>query len=302
MAIITTGSFAKAIFPGVNAFWGKAYEMHKKEYTDLFDVEKSSRNYEEDVGISGFGLAPVKTESGSISYDDERQTYVKRYTHTVYGIGYIITREMMEDDLYDIVGERRSKGLAFSINQTIETVAANVYNRAFNTSYLGGDGKAMVVSTHVTTNGDQSNVLTVAADLSELALEQMVIQINQATNDRGLKVAIMPKTLIVHPNEAFNAERILRSALQNDTANNAINAVKSMGVLPGGYKVNHYLSDADAWFVRTNAPDGLKFFMRRAPQFEMDNDSDTQNAKFMATVRFDSGWTDWRGVWGTPGV
>lgn len=302
MAIITTGSFAKAIFPGVNAFWGKAYEMHKKEYTDLFDVEKSSRNYEEDVGISGFGLAPIKTESGGISFDDERQTYVKRYTHTVYGIGYIITREMMEDDLYDIVGERRSKGLAFSINQTVETVPANVYNRAFTTSYIGGDGKAMIVSDHVTTNGSQSNVLTVAADLSELALEQMVIQINQATNDRGLKIAIMPKTLIVHPNEAFNAERILKSSLQNNTANNAINAVNSMGVLPGGYKVNHYLTDLDAWFVRTNAPDGLKFFMRRAPQFEMDNDSDTQNAKFMATVRFDAGWTDWRGVYGTPGV
>lgn len=302
MAIITTGSFAKAIFPGVNAFWGKAYEAHGKEYTDLFDVQKSNRNYEEDVGISGFGLAPIKAESGSISYDDERQTYVKRYTHTVYGIGFVITREMMEDDLYDIVGERRSKGLAFSINQTLETVAANVYNRAFNTNYLGGDGKAMCVTDHVTTAGSQSNVLSVAADLSELSLEQMVININNSVNDRGLKVAIMPKTLIVHPSEAFNAERILKSSLQNDTANNAINAVKSMGVLPGGYKVNHYLTDADAWFVRTNSPEGLKFFMRRAPAFEMDNDSDTQNAKFMATVRFDAGWTDWRGVHGTPGA
>lgn len=302
MAIITTGSFAKAIFPGVNAFWGKAYESHKKEYTDLFEVSKSTRNYEEDVGISGFGLAPVKSESGSISYDDERQTYVKRYTHTVYGIGFIITREMMEDDLYDIVGERRSKGLAFSINQTIETVAANVYNRAFNSSYTGGDGKEMCATNHVTSNGDQANELATAADLSEASLEQAVIDINNFKNDRGLKIAIMPKALIVPPALAFEAERILKSTLQNDSANNAINAVKSMGVIPGGAKVNHYLTDTDAWFLTTNCPDGLKFFMRRAPQFEMDNDSDTQNAKFMATVRFDAGWTDWRGVFGSPGV
>lgn len=302
MAIITTGSFAKAIFPGVNAFWGKAYESHRKEYPDLFDVEKSNRNYEEDVGISGFGLAPVKSETGSISFDSESQTYVKRYTHTVYGIGYIITREMMEDDLYDIVGERRSKGLAFSINQTIETVAANVYNRAFNSSYTGGDAKEMCATNHVTSNGDQANELATAADLSEASLEQAIIDINNFKNDRGLKIAIMPKKLIVPPALAFEAERILKSTLQNDSANNAINAVKSMGVLPGGYAVNHYLTDTDAFFIRTNCPDGLKFFMRRTPQFEMDNDSDTQNAKFMATVRFDAGWTDWRGVYGSPGV
>ena len=302
MAIITTGSFAKAIFPGVNAFWGKAYESHRKEYTDLFDVSKSNRNYEEDVGISGFGLAPVKSESGSISFDSESQTYVKRYTMTVYGIGYIITREMMEDDLYDIVGERRSKGLAFSINQSIETVAANVYNRAFNSSYTGGDAKEMCATNHVTSNGDQANELATSADLSEASLEQAVIDINNFKNDRGLKIAIMPKKLIVPPALAFEAERILKSTLQNDSANNAINAVKSMGVLPEGYSVNHYLTDTDAFFIRTNCPDGLKFFMRRAPQFEMDNDSDTQNAKFMATVRFDAGWTDWRGVFGSPGV
>lgn len=301
MAIITTGSFAKAIFPGLNAIWGQSYNEHQKEYTDLFDVQKSTRNYEEDLGTSGYGLAPVKAEAGSISFDSEQQTYVSRYVNVVYGIGAIITREMMEDDLYDIVGGRRTKGLAFSINQTIETVAANIYNNAF-TSGTGGDGSYLCVSTHSTSSGNQSNVLSVAADLSEAALEQMCININNSTNDRGLKVAIQPKTLIVPSSLAFEAERILKSSLQNDTSNNAINAIKSSGILPGGYKVNHYLSDTDAWFIRTNCPDGMKLFMRRAPAFEMDNDSDTQNAKFMASVRFVPGWTDFRGVHGSPGA
>lgn len=301
MAVTTTGSFAKAIYPGLNAVWGQSYKMHQKEYTELFDVESSSRNYEEDLGVTGFGLAPVKNEAGSISFDSEQQTYVSRYPHVVYGIGTIITREMMEDDLYDVVGGRRTKGLAFSINQTIETVAAGIYNKAF-TSGTGGDGSFLAVSTHSTNAGNQSNILAVAADLSEASLEQMVININNSVNDRGLKIAIMPRKLIVPPALAFEAERILKSSLQNDTSNNAINAIKSMGVLPDGYAVNHYLDDPDAWFVRTNCPDGLKFFMRRPPAFEMDNDSDTQNAKFLATVRFVPKWTDWRGVHGSPGV
>ena len=301
MAVITTGSFAKAIFPGLNAIWGQTYNEHQKEYVDLFDVQKSTRNYEEDLGTSGYGLAPVKAQAGSISFDTESQTYVSRYTHVTYGIGAIITREMMEDDLYDVVGGRRTKGLAFSINQTIETVAANVYNNAF-TAGTGGDGSFLCVSTHSTSAGNQSNVLAVAADLSEASLEQIIININNSTNDRGLKIAIQPKTLIVPPSLAIEAERILKSSLQSGTSNNDINAVKSMGVLPGGYKVNHYLTDTDAWFVRTNCPDGMKMFMRRAPAFEMDNDSDTQNAKFLATVRFVPYWTDFRGVHGSPGA
>jgi hypothetical protein len=301
MAVITTGSFAKAIYPGLNAIWGQSYAQHTKEYADLFDVQKSTRNYEEDLGVSGLGLAPVKSEGGSISFDTEQQTYVSRYTNVVYGLGVIITREMMEDDLYDVVGGRRTKGLAFSINQTIETVSANIYNNAF-TAGTGGDGSFLCVSTHATSSGNQSNILSVAADLSEASLEQMCININNSVNDRGLKIAIMPQTLIVPPSQAFEAERILKSSLQNDTALNALNAIKSTGVLPGGYKVNHYLTDNDAWFLRTNCPEGLKFFMRRAPAFEMDNDSDTQNAKFLATVRFVPKWTDWRGLSGSPGV
>jgi len=256
MAIITTGSFAKAIYPGVNAWWGKAYEEHRKEYPDLFEMSSSSRNYEEDVGVSGFGLAPVKAEAGSISYDTEQQTYVTRYTHSVFGIGFIITQEMMEDDLYDVIGGRRARELAFSINQTMETVAANIYNRAFNSTYTYGDGKELCATDHPTDAGSQANELAVAADLSEASLEQACIDIMNTKNYKGLRISIMPKSLIVPPALAFEATRILKSTLQNDTANNAINAVRTMGVIPDGVKVNHYLTDADAWFIRTNCPDG----------------------------------------------
>src|SRR3990172_231238 len=302
MAIITTGSFAKAIYPGVNAWWGKAYEEHRKEYPDLFEMSSSSRNYEEDVGVSGFGLAPVKAEAGSISYDTEQQTYVTRYTHTVYGIGFIITQEMMEDDLYDVIGGRRARELAFSINQTMETVAANIYNRAFNSTYTYGDGKELCATDHPTDAGSQANELAVAADLSEASLEQACIDIMNTKNYKGLRISIMPKSLIVPPALAFEATRILKSTLQNDTANNAINAVRTMGVIPDGVKVNHYLTDADAWFIRTNCPDGMKMFTRRAPAFEVDNDFDTSNAKFKASVRFSVGNTDYRGVFGSPGA
>ncbi len=302
MAVITTGSFAKLIYPGLNAVWGMDQKDHPKEYTALFDVETSDRNYEEDLGTQGFGLAAVKAEGGPISYDEAKQTYVTRYVHTVYGIGFIITREMMEDDLYGKIGKKRATALSRSINQTIETVGANVYNRAFNASYTGGDGKELVATDHPTASGNQSNELTTAADLSEVAIEQLVIQIMQATDERGLKQAIMPRSLIVHPNEAFNATRILKSALQNDTANNAINAIKAQGVFPEGVKINHYFSDTDAWFIRTNAMDGMKFFMRRKPAFETDGDFDSENAKFKGTVRFSCGWSDWRGVYGTPGA
>ena len=302
MAVITTGSFAKAIYPGVNAWWGKAYEQYPKEFPSLFDIEKSTRNYEEDVGVSGVGLAPVKTEGGSISYDQMNQTYVTRYTHLVYGIGMIITREMIEDDQYDVVGKMRSRELAFSIRQTQEVVSANVYNRAFNTSYLGGDAAAMCSASHSTASGNQSNTLAVAADLSEASLEQAVIDIMNFKNEKGMNISIMPKSLIVPPALAFEAQRILKSTLQNDTANNAINAVRSMGVIPEGAKVNHYLTDLDAWFIRTNAENGLKMFVRREPAFEMDSDFDTMNAKFLSTVRFVNGWSDWRAIFGSPGA
>jgi hypothetical protein len=302
MAIITTGSHPKALWPGVAAWFGRNYDELKKEYTELFDVESSDKNYEEDVQLTGFGLAPSKAEGSSITYDSETQGFVKRYTHTVYASGYMVTREEMEDNKYEEVSKRRAQALAFAMRQTKENVCANVYNRAFNASYTGGDGKRLLTTDHPSIAGDWSNVLSTASDLNETALEDMIIQIMNAKNDRGLRISLMPKALIVSPSEWFNANRILKSTLQSDTANNGINALKATNALPGGIVVNHYLTDTDAWFIRTNVPRGMLYFQRRAYEFVQDNDFDTENAKAKATERYSCGWTDPRGLYGSAGA
>lgn len=302
MPPIITGNFAKAIYPGVSAWYGMAYNEHTPEYPEIFSYNKSTRNFEEEVGITGFGLANVKAEGQGITYDTQYQGYIKRYTHVTYGLGFIITLEMMEDDLYDVVARRRARALAFSMRQTKEIVGANVYNRAFNSSYTGGDAKEMCATDHPNvTGGTWANELTTAADLSEASLEQASIDIGKLKNDKGLNIAIRPLKLIIPPDLEFEAVRILQSTLQNDTANNAINAIKSMGKIPQGYRVNHYFTDTDAWFILTDAPDGMKHFERRADSFGVDNDFDTENAKFKATARFSFGWTDPRGIFGSPG-
>jgi Mu-like prophage major head subunit gpT len=300
--VITTGSHPKALWPGMHKFFGRTYNEFKQEWSDIFDDETSDKNYEEDTEVTGFGLAPVKPQGGGISYDSESQSYTKRYTHVVYGLGYIVTEEEKEDNLYEEVSKKRIKALAFSLRQTEETVCANVMNRAFNSAFTGGDGSALLVLNHSSIAGAQSNLLATAADFSEASLEDICIQIMQATNSRGLKINIMPKKLIVPPGVAFDAERVLKSTQQSGTANNDINAVKSMGLLPDGCCVNHYLTDADAWFIKTNVPDGMRRFTRRATKFMQDNDFDTANAKAKATMRFSVGWTDWRGLYGTPGA
>lgn len=303
MAVMGTGHFGKTLWPGINEWWGKGYSEHKVEYTDLFDTYKSNRHYEEDVGVTSFGLMNVKAEAAPVQYDAERQTYTTRYTHVEYALGFIISRIIFEDDLYDIVGERRAKGLAFSARQTKEIVCANVYNRAFNSSYVGGDGVEMLSTAHPNwAGGTWSNELTTAADLSEPALEQACIDLMKFTNDRGLKIAVMPECLILPPDLVFEAERILKSPARVGTADNDLNALASMGKFPKGVKVNHYLTDTDAWFIRTNAPSGLKYWERRADAFSMDDDFDTDNAKYKCTMRFTAGWTDPRAIFGSPGA
>jgi hypothetical protein len=300
--VITTGNHPKALWPGMRKFWGREYDEHPMEWKEIFESLDSEKNYEEDTEVTGFGLAPVKAQAGAVQYDSESQGPTKRYTHVTYGLGYIVTREEMEDNLYEVVSKRRIKALAFSVRQTEEVVAANVLNRAFNTAYSGGDGKAMIVADHPTVSGTQSNVIAAAADLSEAAIESLCVQIMNARNSRGLNISVMPKKLIVSPNDAFNAERILQTTLRVGTANNDINAIKSMNVLPGGVCVNHYLTDADAWFIKTNVPNGLIRFNRRATEFKQDNDFDTENAKAKSTLRFSVGWTDWRQIFGSPGA
>lgn len=300
--VITTGNHPKALWPGIKAWWGRIYDEHVTEYTDLFDTESSSRSYEEDVEVTGFGLAPVKAEGQAVSYDSESQSFVSRYTHVAYALGYIVTYEELSDNLYEMVSKRRSQALAFSMRQTTENVGANVYNNGFDSNFTGGDSSAMLVTNHSTLSGDQSNILAVAADLSEASIEDLIIQIMGATNARGLKISLMPQKLIVPRQLWFEANRILRSVLQNDTANNAVNVLNSTNALPKGIFVNHYLTDTDAWFVPTNAPRGLIHYSREKTSFTTDNDFDTSNAKAKSYQRESFKWTDWRGIYGSPGA
>lgn len=300
--IITTGNIAKLLWPGLNARWGVSYTEHPKEYPDLVDLHTSDKNYEEDQELTGFGLAPVKTQGASIYYDTEGQGVTTRYTHINYGLGFIITEEAIDDNLYEKIGMQRTGNLAFSLRQTKENVVANLYNRGFSTSYPIADGAAMLSAAHPSFTGNQSNILATAADLSESSLEDLSIQIMQATNTRGMKIALMGRSVIVPPSLAFEATRILKSTLQSDTANNAVNAMRSMGLFPEGVKVNHYLTDLDAFFIRTNAEDGLKLFQRKAATFAQDGDFDTSNLKYKASERYSVGATDWRGIYGTPGA
>jgi hypothetical protein len=302
MGVIASSNFAKALWPGINAWYGKAYDEHTTEYTDLFEIQKSNKAFEEDVGVSSFGLAVAKDEGGSITYDEENQAFLTRYTHTVYGLGFIITKEMFEDDQYNVVGQKRAKSLAFSMRQTKEEVGANVYNRAFDSDYTGGDGLEMCSDQHLNWSGGVwANELSTAADLSETSLEQACIDIMKWTNDRGLKISVMPQSLHIPVDLLFEAQRILKSPLRSGTADNDVNALYSLGkfqkVVP-----NHYFNDTDAWFIRTNCPDGMKWFDRRPMSFGIDNDFDTENAKFKATERYSAGWTDPRGVFGSPGA
>jgi phage major head subunit gpT-like protein len=302
---ITTGSLTKALWPGVNAWYGETYQEWPAEYVDLFDEQNSSKAFEEEVGISGFGLAVEKGEGTGVSYDDARQSFVTRYVNRTYALGFIITQEAIEDNQYNlaVLGRRDAKALAFSMRQTREILAANVYNRAFTGTYTFGDGSALCVTTHpLYAGGTISNTLSVAADLSEASLEQACIDVAGFVNDRGLKISIMPKSLVIPKELMFEATRILKSELQSNGANNDINALRVMGLFPGGVKINHYLSDTDAWFIRTNAPEGMKYFNRVGNEFKPDNDFDTGNAKFKARFRCSFGNTDPRAIYGSPGA
>lgn len=303
MSTITTGQIAKLLWPGLNARWGASYTEHPKEYTDLVDVFSSDMAYEEDQEMTGFGLAPIKTQGASVVYDTAGQGVTTRYTHVAYALGFIITHEALKDNLYEKIGMQRTASLGFSMRQTKENVVANLYNRAFNSSYVGGDGVSLLNTAHPSVGGGTwSNRLAVDADLSEASLEDLVVQIGQATNARGMKIAVQPRSLIVPVGLQFEAARILKSVGQNDTANNAINALRAMGVFPEGVKVNHYLTDPDAFFIRTNVPEGLKLFQREEADFAQDGDFDTSNLKYKAYERYSTGWSDPRALYGSPGA
>lgn len=302
MGVITRSAHPDALWPGVKVWFGKRYRELPKQWMELFDKDTSDKAYEYLIETTGFGLAPVKSEGASISYDTDGEGYKTTLTHVVTGLGYIVTREELEDNQYAEVSRSRTKSLAFSMRQTQEVIHANVFNRAFSTSYPIGDGAAMLSAAHPTRAGNQSNLISVAADLSEASLESLLTQIANAQNSRGLRIALKGQKLIVSTADMFNAQRILMTDLRVGTANNDINAVRSMGLLPGGYAVNNYLTDTDAWFVKTDAPSGLTSMWRREPGLEQDNDFDTENAKAKSTQRFVAGIGDWRAVYGSAGA
>jgi len=301
MAVIATGNHPKALWPGVYSWFGAKYVEHEAQYPKLFDMKSSSKNFEELVQHTGFGLAPVKPEGASTAYDSHTQGYIARGTNVAYSLGYIVTREELADNQYAEVSMRRAGSLAFSMAQTRENVGANIYNRVITAGYTGGDGQVLGSVSHPSVSGNQSNILAAAADLSEASLEDLTIQIMNATDPKGLKISLRPKCLVVPTALVYDANRILKSNLRVDSANNDTNALKLVGAIPE-IIVNNYLTDSDAWFIRTNAPDSLCWFDRESVQFTKDEDFDTDNAKAKGYMRFIPFWGDWRGLYSSSGA
>jgi hypothetical protein len=300
---ITRSQLLKELEPGLNALFGMEYDRYDNEHTEIFDTESSDRAFEEEVMLSGFGQAPVKGEGSAISYDSAGEAYTARYTHETIALAFAITEEAVEDNLYDRLAARYTRALARSMSNTKQVKAASVLNNAFSSTYKGGDGKELCALDHPTTGGGNfANEPAVAADLNETSLEQALIDIAAFIDERGLKIATRGLKLIVPPSLQFTAERILVSDLRVGTADNDVNAIKSMGLLPQGYRVNHFLTDPDAWFVKTDAPNGLKHFNRSPLKTAMEGDFETGNARYKARERYSFGWSDPRGIYGSPGA
>lgn len=299
--IVNTGTHPKLLWPGIHATWGQVYNEHPTEYTDLFDIETSDRAWEEDVQIVGGGLASIKPEGQSGTFIGEVQGIVSRYIHLAYSLGYKVTFEEMQDNLYEEVSMRRAKVNAFSMSQTVETICAFLYNNAFSSTYFTtGDGVALISASHVRpTGGTYSNALTPSADLSEAALEDISIQIMNAQDSVGHQISIMPQSLHVATAEWFNANRIMKSVLQADTANNNINVLKATNAFPKGIKMNHYFTVPGSWFVRTNCPQGMTMFWRHKPDLQQDNEFSTRNAAALSYMRLSVGATDPLGIFGS---
>lgn len=303
--VIQTGNFPRSLEEGLNKLFGMSYNEHEKQYTKIFDIEGSGRNFELDYQLEGFQSGVVKPEGSSVTFDAMSQGYVPKYTHKTVSLGYVVSEEMVEDEQYSIFS-KGAKMLALSMNQAMEINAANVLNRAFNSSYTmdGGDGKELCATDHRRGASDSttfSNELATPASLSEQSLEEALILIGDFRDARGNRINVKGKRLIVPTDLQYEACRILKSDLQNDTANNAINAIKASGSLMD-YTVNNYLTSSTAWFIKTDCPDGLKHFDRRAVRFERDMDFGTSNYRFKASYRASDGWTDPRGIVGSAGT
>ena len=302
---VSTGNIPRLLQEGLNSVFGSAYNEHSVEFDKIFDTKESGKAYEVDAQLEGMGLAPVKPEGDEISFDSFRQGFTPKYKHLTYGKGFIVTKEALQDELYGQL-KKKAAGLAYSMRQTKEVVAANIINRGFDANYLmtDGDGVSLFNASHVNgpSGGTYSNTLAVAADLSEASLEDMLIQIGDARDARGLKIALKGVRLVVPVALQFEAQRILGSVLQNDTGNNATNAVRDMNALRDGFTVNHYLTDSNAWFIKTDCPEGLCHFNRQSVEFGQDNAFTSGNMREKADERYSFGWTDPRGIYGSEGI
>jgi len=299
---ISRSQLVKELEPGLNALFGLEYDRYDNQHAEIFDTENSDRAFEEEVMLSGFGNAQVKPEGSSVNYDDATETFTARYTHETLALAFSITEEAVEDNLYDKISSRYTKALARSMSNAKQIKAANVLNRAFNSSYTGGDSKELCATDHSTIAGNVKNELSTAADLNETSLEQALIDIAGLTDERGMKISLNGMKMIIPVNLQFTAERLMKSSQRISTGDNDINAVKSMGMIPQGYVVNNYLTDTDAWFIKTDAPNGMKHFQRTPVSTKMEGDFDTGNVRYKARERYSFGWSDWRGIFGSPGA
>ena len=300
---ISRQQLAKELEPGLNALFGLEYQNYENQHTEIYEIENSDRAFEEEVMLSGFANAAVKAEGSAVTFDTANEAFTSRYTHETIALAFAITEEAIEDNLYDRIATRYTKALARSMAQTKQIKAANVLNNGFNSSFPGGDGKELFATDHPTQSaGTLANELSTSADLSETSLEQAMIDIAAFKDERGFKIAARGLKLIIPSELQFTAERILRSPARVGTADNDLNALSSKGMLPQGYVVNNYLTDTDAFFIKTDIPNGMKMFNRANLKTAMEGDFDTGNVRYKARERYSFGFSDWRGMFGSPGA
>jgi Mu-like prophage major head subunit gpT len=300
---ISRAQLLKELLPGLNALFGLEYKTYGEEHKEIFETETSERSFEEETKLSGFSAAPVKNEGSAIAYDNGQEAWTARYNHETIALGFSLTEEAIEDNLYDTLSSRYTKALARAMAYTKQTKAAAVLNNGFSSSYPGGDGVELFSTAHpLVSGGTNSNEPSTPADLNETSLEAAVIQIAGWTDERGLLIAAKPRKLIVPPSLQFVATRLLETELRVGTNDNDINAIKNNGSIPEGYTVNHFLTDTDAWFLTTDVPNGLKHFVRTPLATSMDGDFDTGNVRYKARERYSFGWSDPLGAFGSPGA
>ena len=299
---ISRQQLAKELEPGLNALFGLEYANYENQHLEIFDVENSDRAFEEEVMLSGFANAAVKSEGAAVTFDTAQEAFTSRYTHETVALAFALTEEAIEDNLYDTIATRYTKALARSMANTKQIKGANVLNNGFSSSFPGGDGKELFATDHPSQSGDQRNELATSADLSETSIEQALIDIAAFTDERGLKIAARGVKMIIPSELQFTAERIMKSPARVGTADNDLNAIASKGMIPQGYVVNNFLTDTDAFFIKTDVPNGLKMFERAAIKTAMEGDFDTGNVRYKARERYSFGFSDWRGVFGSPGA